>query len=124
MFALLVLWMCVSVPLCFAGSFFGFRKDAISVPVRTNPLPRHIPPQPWYLTTLPSVLIGGILPFGAVFIELFFVMSSIWLHQVCAVCCPPPPRTPTHAHAHTPPVLTILLGTPRNDRRPTCCLAS
>ena len=82
MFALLVLWMCVSVPLCFAGSFFGFRKEKLKLPVRTNPLPRHIPEQPWYLTTVPSVLIGGILPFGAVFIELFFVMSSIWLHQV------------------------------------------
>merc|ERR1712190_390605 len=26
-------------------------------------------------------LVGGILPFGAVFTELFFIMSSIWLHQ-------------------------------------------
>ena len=29
-----------------------------------------------------SVLIGGILPFGAVFIELFFILTSMWLHQV------------------------------------------
>ena len=28
-----------------------------------------------------TMLIGGILPFGAVFIELFFILSSIWLHQ-------------------------------------------
>jgi hypothetical protein len=28
-----------------------------------------------------SVLIGGILPFGAVFIELFFILTSMWLHQ-------------------------------------------
>jgi hypothetical protein len=28
-----------------------------------------------------SILMGGILPFGAVFIELFFIMSSIWLHR-------------------------------------------
>merc|ERR1711924_301432 len=27
-------------------------------------------------------LLGGILPFGAVFTELFFIMSSIWQHQV------------------------------------------
>jgi len=26
-----------------------------------------------------TMLIGGILPFGAVFIELFFIMSSVWL---------------------------------------------
>ena len=29
-----------------------------------------------------AVLVGGVLPFGAVFIELFFIMSSIWLHQI------------------------------------------
>merc|ERR1711981_1531727 len=28
-----------------------------------------------------SVVVGGVLPFGAVFIELFFILSSIWLHQ-------------------------------------------
>merc|ERR1719362_1663068 len=26
-------------------------------------------------------MVGGILPFGAVFTELFFIMSSIWKHQ-------------------------------------------
>lgn len=28
-----------------------------------------------------SIPIGGIFPFGAVFIELFFILTSIWLHQ-------------------------------------------
>lgn len=28
-----------------------------------------------------SILMGGILPFGAIFIELFFILSSIWLHK-------------------------------------------
>jgi len=27
-------------------------------------------------------MIGGLLPFGAVFIELFFILSSIWLNRV------------------------------------------
>merc|ERR1712146_310126 len=26
-------------------------------------------------------MIGGVLPFGAVFTELFFILSSIWQHQ-------------------------------------------
>lgn len=26
-------------------------------------------------------MMGGILPFGAVFIELFFILSSVWSHQ-------------------------------------------
>jgi len=32
-----------------------------------------------------SILIGGILPFGAVFIELFFILTSIWLHQFYSI---------------------------------------
>jgi len=87
MFAIFAMWVFISVPLCYAGAFFGFRKEAITLPVRTNPLPRHIPPQPWYLSAVLSTFIGGVLPFGAVFIELYFVMSSIWLHQVGAVLC-------------------------------------
>ena len=37
--------------------------------------------QAWYMNPAFSVLIGGILPFGAVFIELFFILTSMWLHQ-------------------------------------------
>jgi hypothetical protein len=33
---------------------------------------------PRYMTPTFSVLIGGILPFGAVFIELFFILTSMW----------------------------------------------
>jgi transmembrane 9 superfamily member 2/4 len=28
-----------------------------------------------------SVLMGGVLPFGVVFVELFFILSSIWQHR-------------------------------------------
>lgn len=28
-----------------------------------------------------SCMVGGVLPFGAVFIELFFILTSMWLHQ-------------------------------------------
>ncbi|KAK6126952.1 hypothetical protein DH2020_039304 [Rehmannia glutinosa] len=57
------------------------RKPAIEDPVKTNKIPRQIPEQAWYMNSLFSILIGGILPFGAVFIELFFILTSIWLHQ-------------------------------------------
>lgn len=55
-------------------------------PVRTNKIPRQVPEQAWYMHPAFSVLIGGILPFGAVFIELFFILTSMWLHQVPAGC--------------------------------------
>jgi transmembrane 9 superfamily member 2/4 len=50
--------------------------------VRTNQIPRQIPEQPSYLQTFPSILMGGILPFGAIFIELYFIMNSIWFHRI------------------------------------------
>ena len=83
--ALIFLWIGVSMPLVFIGSYFGFKKDTISVPVRTNQIARHIPDQVWYTHPLFSIALGGILPFGAVCIELFFIMSAMWLHQVCNV---------------------------------------
>ncbi|XP_062078429.1 transmembrane 9 superfamily member 9-like [Humulus lupulus] len=81
MFALVFLWFGISVPLVFVGSYVGFRKPAIEDPVKTNKIPRQIPEQAWYMNSAFSILIGGILPFGAVFIELFFILTSIWLHQ-------------------------------------------
>ena len=79
---LFMLWFGVSVPLTFVGSYLGFKREEIKHPVRVNNIPRQIPAQPWYLHPVPSILVGGILPFGAVFIELYFVMSAIWLAQV------------------------------------------
>ncbi|KAK4797636.1 hypothetical protein SAY86_029962 [Trapa natans] len=81
MFALVFLWFGISVPLVFVGSYVGFKKPAIEDPVKTNKIPRQIPEQAWYMNPAFSVLIGGILPFGAVFIELFFILTSIWLNQ-------------------------------------------
>lgn len=81
MSALVFLWFCISVPLVFIGGYIGFRKPAIENPVKTNKIPRQIPEHAWYMKSGFSILMGGILPFGAVFIELFFILTSIWLHQ-------------------------------------------
>jgi transmembrane 9 superfamily member 2/4 len=81
MFVLVLLWFGISVPLVFVGSYLGFKKPAMEPPVKTNKIPRQIPEQAWYMNPIFTVLIGGILPFGAVFIELFFILTSIWLHQ-------------------------------------------
>jgi transmembrane 9 superfamily protein 2/4 len=43
--AIVLLWLGVSTPLVFIGSYFGFKKDVIEVPVRTNQIARHIPDQ-------------------------------------------------------------------------------
>ncbi|KAH8855777.1 Transmembrane 9 superfamily member 2 [Schistosoma japonicum] len=76
--SLLALWLCVSLPLCFIGAFFGFRKPVFETPVRTNQIPRQIPFQSLYSRPLMSFCIGGLLPFSCIFIQLFFIFNSIW----------------------------------------------
>lgn len=78
----LALWICVSVPLTFVGAFFGFRKEAITYPTQTNQIPRHIPEQSFYTKRVPGILMGGVLPVGSVFIQLYFIFNSIWAHQI------------------------------------------
>lgn len=81
MFSLIGLWFGISLPLVFLGAYFGYKKQALEFPVQTLRIPRQIPSQPMYMKSPISILMGGILPFGAVFIELYFIMSSIWLHK-------------------------------------------
>eukprot|EP00729_Bicosta_minor_P007009 gene7009-26126_t len=80
--ALMSLWFFVSVPLTFLGAYLGFKKPAIEHPVRTNQIPRQIPPQSLYTQFAPGIAMGGILPFGCVFIQLFFILNSIWGHKL------------------------------------------
>ncbi|ODQ63668.1 hypothetical protein NADFUDRAFT_48014 [Nadsonia fulvescens var. elongata DSM 6958] len=82
MFALMAIWFLISVPLSALGSFVANKKEKISVPVRTNQIPRQIPHQPTYLKPISSYLISGILPFGAIFVELYFIFNSLWFHKV------------------------------------------
>lgn len=81
MFAMVALWFGISVPLVFLGAYLGYRKEIVTFPVQTSSLPRAIPEQPWYMSATFSILVGGVLPFGAVFVELFFILSSLWLNQ-------------------------------------------
>lgn len=80
--ALLALWFGVSLPLTFVGAYFGFKKRTIEHPVRTNQIPRQIPEQSVYTQPMPGIIMGGILPFGCIFIQLFFILNSIWSNQM------------------------------------------
>lgn len=82
MLVLVLIWFIISVPLSAAGSWVGFKSSAIDPPVRTNQIPRQIPPPTTYLKPIPSMLLVGILPFGAIFVELYFIMSSIWFSKI------------------------------------------
>ncbi|XP_069068541.1 transmembrane 9 superfamily member 2-like [Pleurodeles waltl] len=80
--AILAMWIGISVPLTFIGAYFGFKQRPVEHPVRTNQIPRQIPTQSFFTQPLPGILMGGILPFGCIFIQLFFILNSIWSHQM------------------------------------------
>lgn len=81
MLMLLFLWFGISTPLVFFGAYVGFKLDAIEFPVNTSNIPRQIPDQPWFMGPLFTAAVGGVMPFGACFLELFFIMSSMWMDQ-------------------------------------------
>lgn len=76
--ALVLLWFCINIPLVFIGSAIGIKAGGWKNPTKVNAIPRQIPPTIWYLRPLSSAIIAGILPFGAAFLELFFVMNSLF----------------------------------------------
>jgi transmembrane 9 superfamily protein 2/4 len=79
MLILVVLWFGISTPLVFLGAYFGYRTDAIEFPVNTSSIPRQIPDQPWFMGIPFTLVIGGILPFGSCFVELYYIMASVWM---------------------------------------------
>ncbi|CAF0743885.1 unnamed protein product [Rotaria sordida] len=81
MLAILTMWLGISFPLVCLGFYFGYRKHPYDQPVRTNQIPRQVPEQQWFMHPVLSTLIAGVLPFGAMFIELFFIFSAIWENQ-------------------------------------------
>jgi transmembrane 9 superfamily protein 2/4 len=82
MLVIIGIWFLISVPLSFTGSWLAFKQPPFAAPVRTNQIPRQTPPVTTYLRPVPSYLLAGILPFGAIFVELYFIMSSIWFSKV------------------------------------------
>ena len=79
------LWFCVSLPLVYLGSFVGYKLPKYHMPVRTNHIEREIPRRPWYLHPALTCIVGGCVPFGTLFLERYFMLSSVLLHQTYAV---------------------------------------
>ena len=80
--SLFSLWIFLTCPLLLFGSFLGFKTKEIKAPCRTNPIPSYISGKPWYLHYRFMCIFSGLISFGAFFIELNYVMNSLWRHQI------------------------------------------
>ena len=49
---------------------------------RVNAVPRPIPEKKWYMEPWVIVALGGILPFGSIFIEMYFIFTSFWAYKI------------------------------------------
>ncbi len=82
---LFFLWVFVSVPLCVAGTLLGRHANkgaSNTFPCRVNAIPRPIPDDvPWYGKPAGLIPLAGLLSFGSIFIELYYVLTSLWNYK-------------------------------------------
>ncbi|KAL8159998.1 LOW QUALITY PROTEIN: hypothetical protein V2J09_001535 [Rumex salicifolius] len=83
MVVVFVIWAFISFPLALLGTVVGRNwSGAPNNPCRVKTIPRPIPEKKWYLTPSVIALMGGLLPFGSIFIEMYFVFTSFWNYKV------------------------------------------
>ena len=69
-------------PLNIAGTLFGRRSSAKGdFPLRVTNIPRPIINRKWYTNWAVISLAGGVLPFGSIFVEMYFVFTSFWNYK-------------------------------------------
>jgi transmembrane 9 superfamily protein 2/4 len=78
---LAAMWCCVSIPLTFLGAYFGYKQESIEFPTVTSTIARAIPPPQAVLHPTFGIMVAGIVPFAAAYVELFFIMTSLWMDQ-------------------------------------------
>ena len=85
--SLVLLWIFVAVPLTVGGTMLGRHMSArASWPCRVHAIPGLVPEHRWYRKRLAIVLLSGILPFGSIFIEMWFIFTSFWNYKFYYVC--------------------------------------
>ena len=80
--SLFILWIFCTFPLILIGSFFGYKSKRINVPCDINRIPSAVPEKPCYLHYKYMTFLSGFVGFATIFIELNYVMSALWRHQI------------------------------------------
>ncbi|XP_071697574.1 transmembrane 9 superfamily member 1-like [Rutidosis leptorrhynchoides] len=83
MVVVFVIWAFISFPLALLGTVVGRNwSGSPNNPCRVKTIPRPIPEKKWYLTPFVVSIMGVLLPFGSIFIEMYFVFTSFWNYKV------------------------------------------
>merc|ERR1719266_1959028 len=67
--------------LLFVGTQIGRHTYKGSGNVHKNKFLRPIPQNEWYMQRWFICLLGGALPFGSIFIEMYFIFTSFWNYK-------------------------------------------
>lgn len=82
MIKIVLFWAFVSFPLAIVGTILGRQYSGRSnFPCRVNKIARSIPEPLWYAKPSNLILLTGILPFGSIFIEIYFIFTSFWNYK-------------------------------------------
>ncbi len=82
LFAIAAIWLFISCPLLLLGTIVGRNTtEASDFPCRPTTSSRPIPGDHWYTHPLTLAVGGGILPFGSIFIEMYYVFTSFWNYK-------------------------------------------
>ncbi|CRL02640.1 CLUMA_CG015777, isoform A [Clunio marinus] len=83
MLAVTCICLFVILPLTLVGTIVGRNLNGQpDHPCRVNAVPRPIPEKKWFMEPLVITLLGGILPFGSIFIEMYFIFTSFWAYKI------------------------------------------
>lgn len=79
---IVAIWLFVALPLSMVGTIIGRHFNCkYEPPCRVNSIPRPIPVVPWYCQPLTITLLAGVLPFGSIFIEMYFMFTAFWSYK-------------------------------------------
>lgn len=83
MVAVTCICLFVILPLTLVGTVLGRNLSGQpNYPCRINAVPRPIPEKKWFMEPGVIVCLGGILPFGSIFIEMYFIFTSFWAYKI------------------------------------------
>ncbi|PWA41326.1 nonaspanin (TM9SF), Major facilitator superfamily domain protein [Artemisia annua] len=81
-----LLWIFVALPLLLLGGFIGKNKASdFQAACRTSKCPKEVLRLRWYRGLLPQMALAGILPYTVVYVQLYYILATVWGHPVYAL---------------------------------------